>query len=73
MLSESRVFERLEKVATFIAGHPGYPGKPEVVAECLGEIDERWQRGELALEQRFQLVSIFVRAATPRLLPAPAV
>jgi hypothetical protein len=38
-------FERLERTVTLIARHADYPGKHEVVAESMGDIDDRWRRG----------------------------
>jgi hypothetical protein len=67
------LFERLEKTATFIIQHPDYPGKKEVVADCLEDIEERWQKGQLLLEQRFRLYAILLKVAMPRLPLSQAV
>ena len=53
-------FERLEQTITFIARHPDYPGKTEVIADCLQDIDDRWERGHLTLQQRFRLHAILL-------------
>lgn len=60
-------FERLERSVTNIVRHPDYPGKQENLAECLEDIEDRWQRGQLTLEQRFRLYAILLRgnSATP--------
>ena len=52
---------RAKQTATMIARHPDYPGKEQVVAECLDEIEPRWRQGELSLEQRFQLNAVLMR------------
>jgi hypothetical protein len=70
MRSTAPSFERLEKSATIIAHHAEYLGKHDVVAECFDDIEDRWQREELTLEQRFRLFAILVRGASrhrPRL------
>jgi hypothetical protein len=54
-------FERLEQAVTIIAQHPDYSGKQEAVAECLVDIDDRWSRGLLTLEQRFRLCATLIR------------
>jgi hypothetical protein len=48
-------FERLERTINLIAQHIDYPGKQAVVADCLDDIEERWDRGLLTLEQRSRL------------------
>jgi hypothetical protein len=59
-------FERLEQVVTIIAQHADYPGKQESVAECLEDIEDRWSRGLLSLEQRFVLCAILIRQTASR-------
>src|SRR5689334_14652472 len=66
MPSVAPSFERLRQSVTIIATHAEFPGKQEVVAECLDDIDSRWQRGLLTLEQRFQLYAILVRGTFAR-------
>jgi hypothetical protein len=51
-------FERLEQAIGMIQRHPYYPGKEQVVDDCLREIDERHRRGRLTDEQRGRLRSI---------------
>jgi hypothetical protein len=57
-------FERLEQAVTIIAQHADYPGKQESVAECLDDIEDRWSRGLLDLEQRFGLRATLLRGRT---------
>jgi hypothetical protein len=64
-------FERLELAVTIIARHADYPGKLEAVADCLEEIEGRWERGQLTLEQRFQLTAILLRGTTSRRRDCP--
>jgi hypothetical protein len=67
MKSNTPSFERLEATVALIARHADYPGKHEVVAGCLEEIEGRWERGELTLPQRFRLYAILlVGTASPR-------
>jgi hypothetical protein len=54
-------FERLEQAVTIIAHHAEYPGKSEAVAGCVDDIENRWRRGQLTLEQRFRLIALLVR------------
>jgi hypothetical protein len=69
MRSDAPSFERLEKSVTIIARHADYPGKNDVVAECLNDVERRWRRGELTSEQRLRLVVILERSSsTHRLL-----
>jgi hypothetical protein len=56
-------FERLEQVVTIIARHADYPGKHEAFAECLCDIEDRWARGLLTLEQRLGLNATLLRGA----------
>jgi hypothetical protein len=56
-------FERLERTTNLIARHADYPGKQAVVADCLDDIEDRWARGLLTLEQRFRLCAILIRGA----------
>jgi hypothetical protein len=58
-------FERLERTITIIAQHADYPGKPETIAECREDIEDRWTRGLLDLEKRFGLLAILVRGSSP--------
>jgi hypothetical protein len=59
-------FERLAQAATIIAQHADYSGKQEAVAECLDDVENRWTRGLLTLEQRFKLCAILVRGTVLR-------
>jgi hypothetical protein len=54
-------FERLEQTVNLIARHADYSGKQAAVAECLEDIEDRWSRGLLTLEQRFRLCAILIR------------
>jgi hypothetical protein len=58
-------FERLEQVVTIIAQHADYSGKREAVAECLDDIEDRWVRGLLTLEQRLGLCATLLRGVLP--------
>jgi len=72
MSSVNALFERLEQTATSIIQHPDYPGKNEVVTHCLEDVEDRWQKGQLLLEQRFRLYAILLKVTMPR-LPLPGV
>jgi hypothetical protein len=48
-----------------------YPGKQQVVAECMDDIEDRWSRGLLTLEQRVQLCAILLREMASRLRDHP--
>jgi hypothetical protein len=48
-------FERLELAIGMIKRHPYYPGKEQVVVDCLKDIDERHRLGRLTDEQRGRL------------------
>ena len=66
MMPKQTSFERLERAVTIIALHPDYPGKHEAIAECLEDIEGRWRRGQLSLQQRLRLLSLLVQnAAVP--------
>jgi hypothetical protein len=54
-------FERLEQAVNLIARHADYSGKQAVVAGCLDDIEDRWEQGQLTLEQRFRLSAILIR------------
>jgi hypothetical protein len=71
MKSHAPSFERLEQATTIIAQHADYPGKQEVVAECMDDIEDRWSRGLLTLEQRVQLCAILLREMASRLRDHP--
>jgi hypothetical protein len=64
MNSDQPSFERLEWAVTIIALHADYPGKQEAIAACLDDIEDRWLRGQLTLEQRLRLLCLLVRCAT---------
>jgi hypothetical protein len=66
MKSSAPSFDGLERAATLIAQHGDYPGRREVIADCLEDIDDRWQRGLLTLEQRFRLYAILVKGSAPQ-------
>jgi hypothetical protein len=65
-------FERLERALTIIAEHANYPGKQETIAECMDDIEDRWIRGLLDIEQRFGLLAILLRGVSPRPSRTPA-
>ena len=46
------------RVAGMIARHPDFPGKRDVVEECVEDIVERSQRGRLTPFQRDELLGI---------------
>jgi hypothetical protein len=54
-------FERLEQTVTIISQHAEYRGKQEAITECVSDIDDRWSRGLLTLEQRFRLYATLLR------------
>jgi hypothetical protein len=51
-------FERLEQAIGMIKRHPYFPGKEQVVDDCLRDIDERHRLGRLTDEQRGRLRAI---------------
>jgi len=51
-------FPNLERAVVWVAKYPFFPEKPEVVRECLEDVEGRFRRGELTAEQRSRLVSI---------------
>jgi hypothetical protein len=60
-------FERLEQAVSLIALHADYSGKQKALAECLDDIEDRWARGLLTLEQRFRLCATLIsETATQR-------
>jgi hypothetical protein len=59
-------FERLEQAVSIITHHVDYSGKQEAVAECLDDIEDRWTRGLLTLDQRFRLCAILNRGTSSR-------
>jgi hypothetical protein len=63
MMPSTPPFERLEQAVTMIARHADYPSKQKVVADCLNEIEDRWDRRELTLQQRLSLYAILMSAA----------
>jgi hypothetical protein len=65
-------FDRLEQTVTVIAQHADYSGKQEVVADCLDDIEDRWGRGLLTLEQRFRLCAILIKGTVSRRDRTPA-
>jgi hypothetical protein len=59
-------FDRLERAITIIARHANYRGKQEAIAQCLADIEGRWDRGVLDIPQRFRLMSILLQGKLPR-------
>ena len=57
-MTETITFTRLERTISLIARHPFYPGKSEVVDECLDDLEERYREGLLTHEQKTILVLI---------------
>ncbi len=53
-----REYRGLIEVAGMIARHPDYPGKRDVVDECVEDIVERSLRGRLTPIQRDELLGI---------------
>ena len=51
-------YRGLLRVAGMIARHPDYPGKRDVVEECVEDIVERSLRGVLTPFQRDELLAI---------------
>ncbi len=56
-------FERLEYTVGMIKRHPYYPGKEVLLDECLEDIDDRFRRGRLTMEQRGRLRGILLETA----------
>jgi hypothetical protein len=53
-------FHRLSTVVGLIARHPQYPGKAQVLQECLRDIESRYNRGRLTEAEKTNLVSILL-------------
>lgn len=56
-MTQTLTFKRLERAISLIARHPFYPGKNEVVQDCLDELEERYREGSLTQEQKLLLIS----------------
>jgi hypothetical protein len=65
-------YERLEETVRLIARHPDDPGKHEVIAGCLEDIEDRWRQGQITLRQRLRLYGILLRATVSCRSPAMA-
>lgn len=59
-MSETQVFQRLERAIGLIAGHPFYPGKQEALEDCLDDLEERYRQGTLTEDEKTRLVAILV-------------
>src|SRR5262249_11887969 len=59
-MSDTYSFERLEGAVAFIAQHPDSPGKRDTVSECLADIEGRFGRGALTLEQKTRLLTLLL-------------
>ncbi|CAN5653110.1 hypothetical protein BH23PLA1_BH23PLA1_19870 [soil metagenome] len=46
-----KIFERMVETAELIARHPDYPGKQEVVRQCLEEVQDLRDSGRISLCQ----------------------
>jgi hypothetical protein len=57
-MTESTTFTRLERTISLIARHPFYPGKNEIVHDCLDDLEDRYREGLLTYEQKATLASI---------------
>ena len=53
-----REYRGLMEVAGMIARHPDYPGKRDVIEECVEDIMERSHEGRLTPFQRDELLTI---------------
>jgi hypothetical protein len=60
MMTASREFERLEETVSLIRRHPDFPGKGEILDQCLVDIDERLHQGRLTPDQRDRLRSLLL-------------
>jgi hypothetical protein len=56
-------FERLEYTVGMIRRHPYYPGKEQLLDECLEDIDERFRKGRLTAEQRGRLRCVLLESS----------
>ncbi len=59
-MDANRDYERLQQTMMLISRHPEYPGKSEVVQECLVEIEERQRIGRISIQQREALTAILL-------------
>ena len=55
-------FPTLERTVSMVARHPFFPGKPDVVRECLDDVERWFREGALSESQRARLVSLLMPA-----------
>jgi hypothetical protein len=55
----------LMRVVGMIARHPDFPGKRDVVEECVEDIVDRSRQGRLTPVQRGELLSILLAGRPP--------
>lgn len=65
-MTETPTFLRLESAIRMIARHPFYPGKDDVVLDCLDDLEERCREGSLTLEQKTLLTEILTADGASR-------
>jgi hypothetical protein len=56
-------FLGLFKLVKIIAPHPDFPGKRDVVEECVEDIGERTRQGRLTPSQREELLALLTAGA----------
>ena len=63
-------YSALVQAVDMIARHPDFPDKPEIVRECVRDIDERGRDGRLTASQHAELLNILLRERPPVRTPA---
>jgi hypothetical protein len=53
-------YHRLSTVVGLIARHPQYPGKAQVLQECMRDIESRHSRGRLTAAEKSHLISVLL-------------
>lgn len=59
-MDDGNDYERMRQSLTNISQHPEYPGKGDLVRECLVEIEERQRLGRLNKQQSLTLTAILL-------------
>jgi hypothetical protein len=72
VISGTLYFDRIEWVATVIAQHVDWPGKQELISDCLADSDDRWRQGILTEGQQLRLHAILAGCTRDDAAPAEA-
>jgi hypothetical protein len=63
-MSETPLYQRLERAVTMIARHPFYPGKQEALDDCVSDLEERSRDGSLTPDQTSKLIALLYSEPT---------